>query len=276
MIVVTHYQRLLNYIVPDFVHVLVDGGSCARAGRRWPSSSRRRATPGSRRSRPWPPPPAASAMTAVAEERDAYRAGFERFAAAHAGSDPAWLRERRTAAIARFVEKGLPTARDEAWRHTPTAPLVRARFEPADPKAQAPADALAAVPARLPGARLVYVNGRLAATSHRSTPGGRRRGGEPARDAADRAGKARAVARPHDLRRDRRLRRPERGLRRGRGGGDRGPGKGPARARRRRPRRGGERARPRSRTCARSSWPGGGASAGSWRPTRPPTPAARS
>jgi len=25
MIVVTHYQRLLNYIVPDFVHVLSDG-----------------------------------------------------------------------------------------------------------------------------------------------------------------------------------------------------------------------------------------------------------
>jgi Fe-S cluster assembly ATP-binding protein len=25
MIVVTHYQRLLNYIIPDFVHVLVDG-----------------------------------------------------------------------------------------------------------------------------------------------------------------------------------------------------------------------------------------------------------
>ena len=23
--VVTHYQRLLNYIVPDYVHVLVDG-----------------------------------------------------------------------------------------------------------------------------------------------------------------------------------------------------------------------------------------------------------
>ena len=25
MVVVTHYQRLLDYIVPDFVHVLVDG-----------------------------------------------------------------------------------------------------------------------------------------------------------------------------------------------------------------------------------------------------------
>ena len=25
MVVVTHYQRLLDYIQPDFVHVLVDG-----------------------------------------------------------------------------------------------------------------------------------------------------------------------------------------------------------------------------------------------------------
>ena len=25
IVIVTHYQRLLNYIVPDFVHVLVDG-----------------------------------------------------------------------------------------------------------------------------------------------------------------------------------------------------------------------------------------------------------
>src|SRR5207237_4125308 len=25
MVVVTHYQRLLSYIIPDFVHVLVDG-----------------------------------------------------------------------------------------------------------------------------------------------------------------------------------------------------------------------------------------------------------
>ena len=25
MVVITHYQRLLDYIVPDFVHVLSDG-----------------------------------------------------------------------------------------------------------------------------------------------------------------------------------------------------------------------------------------------------------
>jgi Fe-S cluster assembly protein SufD len=102
-------------------------------------------------------------MTVVAEDRDAYRASFERFAALHAASAPAWLREQRTAAIARFVEKGLPTSRDEAWRHTPVGPLVRARFEPADPDAPVPADVLAALPRDgFSGARLVFVNGRFA------------------------------------------------------------------------------------------------------------------
>jgi Fe-S cluster assembly ATP-binding protein len=33
MIVVTHYQRLLNYIVPDFVHVLMDGQVVRSGGR---------------------------------------------------------------------------------------------------------------------------------------------------------------------------------------------------------------------------------------------------
>jgi Fe-S cluster assembly ATP-binding protein len=30
---VTHYQRLLNYIVPDFVHVLTDGRIVRSGGR---------------------------------------------------------------------------------------------------------------------------------------------------------------------------------------------------------------------------------------------------
>ena len=44
MLVITHYQRLLDHIVPDFVHVLSAGGSCARAARSWRSSWSRRAT----------------------------------------------------------------------------------------------------------------------------------------------------------------------------------------------------------------------------------------
>ena len=41
---VTHYQRLLNYIVPDFVHVLVDGRIVRPAARNWRWSWKRRAT----------------------------------------------------------------------------------------------------------------------------------------------------------------------------------------------------------------------------------------
>jgi len=43
-LVITHYQRLLDYIKPDFVHVLVDGKSSDRADRNWRSSLKRRAT----------------------------------------------------------------------------------------------------------------------------------------------------------------------------------------------------------------------------------------
>jgi len=33
MLVITHYQRLLNYVVPDYVHVLVDGRIVKSGGR---------------------------------------------------------------------------------------------------------------------------------------------------------------------------------------------------------------------------------------------------
>ena len=33
MIVITHYQRLLDYIVPDYVHVLKDGRIVRSAGK---------------------------------------------------------------------------------------------------------------------------------------------------------------------------------------------------------------------------------------------------
>jgi Fe-S cluster assembly ATP-binding protein len=33
IVVITHYQRLLDYIVPDFVHVLLDGRIVRRGGK---------------------------------------------------------------------------------------------------------------------------------------------------------------------------------------------------------------------------------------------------
>ena len=33
MLVITHYQRLLNHIVPDYVHILVGGKICRSGGK---------------------------------------------------------------------------------------------------------------------------------------------------------------------------------------------------------------------------------------------------
>ena len=48
MIVITHYQRLLDYIVPDFIHVLFEGRIVKSGTRNWLSSWKKRATTGSR------------------------------------------------------------------------------------------------------------------------------------------------------------------------------------------------------------------------------------
>jgi Fe-S cluster assembly protein SufD len=96
----------------------------------------------------------------VAEEKDAYRQSFERFVGA-TPAGPEWLRERRAAAFGRFVEKGLPGPRDEAWRHTPINPITRARWEPAPAGAQVSGELRAAAWLGSPGAQVVLVDGRF-------------------------------------------------------------------------------------------------------------------
>jgi Fe-S cluster assembly ATP-binding protein len=48
-IVVTHYQRLLDYIVPDVVHVMADGRSSRADRRNWRWSWKKRDMTGSRK-----------------------------------------------------------------------------------------------------------------------------------------------------------------------------------------------------------------------------------
>jgi len=110
----------------------------------------------------------------VAEDRDVFRATFERFAARLADADAPWLDRLRTAAMARFVEKGFPTTREEAWRKTSVARIARTAFRPADGSLSG-AKALSGLD--LPGFRgpqIVFVNGRWSAEL--STPGPARPG----------------------------------------------------------------------------------------------------
>ena len=66
-------------------------------------------------------------MAQVAERHEAYAADFEAFRGTPAFG-PEWLRTARTAAFARFLERGFPTARDEEWKFTSVAPIAAMEF----------------------------------------------------------------------------------------------------------------------------------------------------
>ena len=105
-IVVTHYQRLLNYIVPDFVHVLSEGRIVRSGGRE---------------------------LALELEEK-----GYTSYEPARSEEvmetlvqAPAWVKERREHASQRFAAVGFPTTRNEDWRFTNIAPIAESRFAPA-------------------------------------------------------------------------------------------------------------------------------------------------
>jgi Fe-S cluster assembly protein SufD len=98
--------------------------------------------------------------------KDRYVADFRAFAENGAGAAPAWLKEIREGAIARFAELGFPTTKQEEWRFTSVAPIAETRFAlapspalPPPPSAPALQPFLLGAPA---GPRIVFVDGRYA------------------------------------------------------------------------------------------------------------------
>jgi Fe-S cluster assembly protein SufD len=69
-------------------------------------------------------------VTEVMERQNTYLAAFERMERELAASGTPAMHRLRKAAAARFAELGFPGPRDEEWRFTPIAPLVRIPFEP--------------------------------------------------------------------------------------------------------------------------------------------------
>jgi len=79
---------------------------------------------------------------------------------------PGWLTAVRRAGLARFTELGFPTLQHEDWRFTNVAPIAKRPFKPATDSATdgETAAALQDFPfAKLPGSRLVFLNGHYAA-----------------------------------------------------------------------------------------------------------------
>jgi Fe-S cluster assembly protein SufD len=90
-----------------------------------------------------------------------YLAAFGEFERDTAGA-PAWLRELRKAAFARFSAAGFPTLRDEDWRFTSLAPLTRTSFRLARGSAnEFTVSDLVQWRMERAAVRLVFVDGRL-------------------------------------------------------------------------------------------------------------------
>jgi Fe-S cluster assembly protein SufD len=107
----------------------------------------------------------------VMERHNTYLTAFERRERELAASGTPAVHRLRKAAMARFVEMGFPGPKDEEWRFTPIAPLVRVPFE------LAPADSPEAASAfrRLhhgdqPGASLGCINANRPFLLERSRP----------------------------------------------------------------------------------------------------------
>jgi Fe-S cluster assembly protein SufD len=104
---------------------------------------------------------ATASRTPGAAAVDRFVAAFERSLASPT-NEPGWLSAARRRALARFVDRGFPTTRDEEWKFTSVAPIVETGFE-------LPAGAPAISANRLSGvtlageaaAEIVFVNGHF-------------------------------------------------------------------------------------------------------------------
>jgi Fe-S cluster assembly protein SufD len=67
-------------------------------------------------------------MIPIAPEKANYIADFEPFEKNGASRAPGWVRELRQKAFARFAELNFPTFKDEEWKYTSVAPLLKVPF----------------------------------------------------------------------------------------------------------------------------------------------------
>src|SRR5262249_37935921 len=112
MIVVTHYQRLLNYITPDYVHVLSDGRIVRSGGKALALELEAKGYAGLE-------------LEAAVSENVMSQASPLSVLETSEQTGPFWLRDIRRDAMRSFSELGFPTTRDEEWRFTNIGPITK-------------------------------------------------------------------------------------------------------------------------------------------------------
>jgi Fe-S cluster assembly protein SufD len=106
-------------------------------------------------------------VTEIARQENSYREAFSKLQESEPGVDVSWLARLRENAMARFEELGFPTVKDEEWKYTNVAPIVRAGLVPLAPLAvkatsgQSTEEYASFGVAEAASSQLVFVNGRL-------------------------------------------------------------------------------------------------------------------
>jgi len=106
-----------------------------------------------------------SMTVTVAKEKDNFLSAVRLFAERRGGSDPAWLEKLRLDAAARFEQLEFPTTRDEEWKYTNVAPLLKLPFRHGLDLDSGGATAESLEPVTFSEARgslLVFINGQYA------------------------------------------------------------------------------------------------------------------
>lgn len=106
-------------------------------------------------------------MTAAAI--DSYLAALGDVRARMPGAGTAWIKQLRATGETSFAERGFPTTRDEQWKYTNVAPMLRQSFAPAVDGAMSLASLeYETLLNDLPTHRLVFVNGWFAPSLSRN------------------------------------------------------------------------------------------------------------
>ncbi len=115
-------------------------------------------------------------MPHISADVERYLAAFDVFEKTRAAGEPSWIGDIRRAAISRFATLGFPTSRQEEWKYTSVAPLLKINFVPADDNHAGLTGKILTplTPKGLESPRLVFVNGRYSEdlSSLRSLPEG--------------------------------------------------------------------------------------------------------
>ena len=122
MIVVTHYQRLLNYIVPDYVHVLSQGRIVESGDRELALAPGRAGLLVGHRQ--------GCQRIAMSTAIDHYLSQFEALSPQLPGAKLEWVKRTRRDALERFASLGFPSTRLEDWKYTRVTPIEKRSFRP--------------------------------------------------------------------------------------------------------------------------------------------------